>query len=134
MPAPRKIKSAKDLDTLINSFIQKCEAGECMPTDYELIKHLGIGQRTLERWWADTSKDTDNDNHNNDNHSKGCYGDVLKNLVAYRSHWCMMRGDTWSIFAAKQPHWGGWSDRPRDDKQPIKIDVTLSGAGGDWAK
>ena len=120
---PKKlIASPELLAERIQAFCDAVEAGDIpAPTDYELCRWLGVSAGTLERMWADTGA------------YKG-FADVLKSLVAFRSHWCMMRGDTWAIFAAKQPHWGGWRDRPAEEKAPIKIDVSLSGAGADWAK
>ena len=120
---PRKIVTlSEQLPEKIRGFCDAVEAGDVpAPTDYELCRWLDVAASMLERMWE----------------GEGEYKkarECLQELIAYRSHWCMMKGSTWSIFASKQKRWGGWTDKPAEDKTPIKIDISLTGAGSDWAK
>ena len=143
-------------DAAVDELIRNCEdtirdpAGY-MPDDYTLCNIAHIGHRTLERYYqalyASYSDNPDNTGENKDSQDNGSkdskqdnykiYGESLKRLVDYRSHWYSRKAITepriqsFCIFAAKQRSNGGWTDRQvAEANGDVNVKVSITGAKG----
>lgn len=122
--ANKKIESPAALEVLLDEFIEKCKTGEIRkPTDYNLVEFLGVSVSTLERM-----RKGDDDKEGEEGSYKG-FGEVLKKLTLFREDFYLNQGDTMAVFALKQKHNGGYTDRQKEDNTPQHINVTINGAG-----
>ena len=115
--------------------------------DIRLLEILGnISIDTLERYYngkADAPlleeqsiADNNNTGENSGEYKKPGYSAALKKLISYRQLTCMQhltsdRFNTGWIFLSKQPHWGGFQDVQRVEKQSSgSFTVCIAGADG----
>ena len=123
--ATKKIESPEKLEILIDSFIQEVKAGNIpRPTDYNLVEFLGISASTLDRM----QKGEDEEDSSANISYKG-YDKPFKKLLMFREEFYLNQGDTMAVFALKQKKNGGYTDRQQESKEPIKLNVTINGAG-----
>ena len=136
----------KAIDQMIAAYE---ETGEIQRLDdTELMRILNISPGTLERYYqgrADKAlDDAEQESIDNNNYAdtereystKERYAEALKKLIAYRRRICLQhltsdRFNTGWIFLSKQPHWGGFQDVQRVEKQASgSFTVCIAGADG----
>lgn len=118
----------------MNEFIEHCENTNIIPDDYNVIKYFDISTRTLDRYFGDIDKDTDNstDNDNSDELYYRGFGEAIKKLVFFREHYLSQLsidnpktiGRT--NFQQKQGRWGKWSDK-QESSNSLSIDLKING-------
>ena len=142
MARPRKVSPetvAETVDKIIQEY--KTSGNVDVLSDYELMQRLGISPRTLERYYdgeadkalLDDSNISDTEKEKYQNYG---YGQAVKKLIGFRSATCISHlsadlvNSGW-IFLSKQPHWGGFQDVQRVEKQSSgSFTVCIAGPDG----
>lgn len=131
MGAQRKIESPEMLDKHINDFIDKCEKGEEIPSDYALCKFLSISPTTLECYMTEGRTE--------DERERGTYKGYsipMKKLINYREHRLLRMiesskgNNAGAIFQLKQKKNGGYTDAPVQQESNASITLKIEGIGG----
>lgn len=122
MAARRKIQDAQELGKIIDGFCEMYEGQDEIPTDYRFCKYAGIDTNTLDRYRNEPDQYTG-------------YGEELKKLVAFRADWYQQaaaknpRLASMAIFALKQPHNGGYVDKPVVNVEAKELKIVTDGVG-----
>ena len=150
-----KYATLEEFEEALDDFIQFCEDTDTDPTDYQLIKFLGVSVRTLERYYSENdaynaSNNINNNNNNtenntsNDTECKNIYkgfGTALKKIILFRQDWSSREVKKNPKLTAhishrlKQKRWGSWTDAAKDENAgKLVIDLRIDAGGIDIGK
>ena len=144
---PRR-NTPEQVEKAVDQMIAEYESGGDIRSlhDIHLLEILGnISVDTLERYYngkadapllEEQSIDNNINNSDGETYTKKGYSAVLKKLISYRQMVCLQhltsdRFNTGWIFLSKQPHWGGFQDVQRVEKQSAgTFTVCIAGPDG----
>jgi hypothetical protein len=116
---PTKYEELEDLKFEIDKYFSECEVNKKAPIWHDMLVKLSISDRTLLRY-----RSNEDDKYNG-------FDDVIKKAEQrFSSFWQQYALDhpnlqSFCMFQLKQPHNGGFIDRPKDDKSDLNINVNL---------
>ena len=122
MAPRRKIKDAQELSKIVDGFCEMCEEQDIIPTNYRFCKYAGIDTNTLDRYRNEPEKYIG-------------YGEELKKLIDFRADWYQQAAAknpkfaSMAIFALKQPHNGGYVDKPTISVDAKELKIITDGVG-----
>ena len=147
-----KFNTAAEFEEAVDQFIDFCEETDTDPTDYQLIKFLGISTRTLDRYYTENDSYNANNNINNNTdkdsnnttESKNIYkgfGEVMKKIILFRQDWSTREVKKNPKLTAhvshrlKQRRWGSWTDAAKDENAgKLVIDLRIDAGGVEIGK
>ncbi len=113
----------------MDAFIIFCESESIDATDYQLIRFFGITPTALESYRSSQKQDgTDADQE--------AFAGALKKLDLYREDATIRQVVTdpklssHCAFKLRQPHWGGWNDKP-ELTQELSVRVNIGDGTSD---
>jgi hypothetical protein len=119
---------AQAVDKLINDYMDN----GTMPTDYRLMKKLGVQVKTMQRWYDGFYDEEDEEP------TGLTYQEAMNRLVEFRRGICVEQiasgasnKVTGWIFLSKQKLWGGFQDSVQRTETKGSQSITISIAGAD---
>ena len=124
MARPRKYDTPEKLDKAIADYFAYMETTDQAPTWANMLLYLNISQSTVLRYQEDKGD------------YKG-FGDPIKKAeLMHCDYWQQLalkkpNMAVFCMFELKQPHNGGFRDKPKDDPtHTVSLDIKISGCDG----
>lgn len=116
---PVKYDSADKLNDAITKYFNLDYADNVVPTWHDMLEYLGVSDTSVLRY-----------RNNEDNKYPG-FGDAIKRAERLHCNFWQTYAvqhpnlQSFCMFELKQPHNGGFIDRPKDEKTDMTIQVNL---------